>query len=227
MDANPWSVNTYHSKRATHKVNELGDIIGEDEAPENILEQPGWDAAGKLRFCISTVAVELDMSEKEVEEKMDQLFTLAPGIQRRVGEVKTADIVRMVASLPDVAAAFLKLRNILPAADLSKIVESRPSILLEDLDHLAIRVKELREEAPKLNWDFVLMDFPMLFEIKNPAGNVRELASKFPGQDVTALLGRDPSLLLGVQSRDDMISYDNGSLAQVKETTEGNAKSDW
>ena len=118
MDENPWSVNTYHSKRATHKVNELGDIIGEDDAPENILEQPGWDDAGKLRFCVSTVAAELDLREEEVGEKLRQLFTLAPGIERRVGEVKVADIVRMVASLPDVTAAFLKLRTILPAADL-------------------------------------------------------------------------------------------------------------
>lgn len=108
-----------------------------------------------------------------------------------------------------------------------KIVESRPSILLEDLDDLAIRIGELREETPKLNWDAVLTDFPMLFEIKNPAANVRELASKFPGQDVTTLLGRKPSLLLGVQSRDDMISYDNGSLAQVNDTIKGAAKSDW
>ena len=60
-----------------------------------------------------------------------------------------------------------------------------------------------------------------------PAGNVRELASKFPGQDVTALLGREPTLLLGVQSRDDMISYDNGSLAQVNESIKGTTKSDW
>jgi hypothetical protein len=115
---NPWSVGTYHSKRATHKVNELGDIIGEDDAPENILQQPGWDDAGKLRFCISTVALELDIPEADVGAKMQQLFTLAPGLQRRVGDVKVADIVRMVASLPDVAAAFLKLRTILPNADL-------------------------------------------------------------------------------------------------------------
>ena len=52
---------------------------------------------------------------------------------------------------------------------LGKIVESRPSILLEDLDQLATRVELLRKETPKLNWDFILTDFPMLFEIRNPA----------------------------------------------------------
>ena len=102
---NPWSVNTYHSKRAAHRVNELGDIIGEDDAPENILNQPGWDDAGKLRFCVATVADELGVSREDVEGKMRQLFKLVPGIERRVGEVKTADIVRMVASLNDVVKA--------------------------------------------------------------------------------------------------------------------------
>ena len=49
MSDNPWSVNTYHSKRAAHKVNQLGDIVGEDAAPENILEQPGWGLADIAR----------------------------------------------------------------------------------------------------------------------------------------------------------------------------------
>ena len=65
MQDNPWSVNTYHSKRASHKVNDLGDIIGEDEAPENILEQPGWGSLDKLRFCVATDAAELDMPEAD------------------------------------------------------------------------------------------------------------------------------------------------------------------
>ena len=226
MQENPWSVNTYHSKRASHKVNDLGDIIGEDEAPENILEQPGWDDAGKLRFCVATVAAELDMPEADVDEKLQQLFRLAPGIERRVGEVKVADIVRMVASLPDVVAAFVRLREIFPGADLGKIVEGRPGVLLEDMDHLAARMKALREETPKLNWDAILTDFPVLFDVQDLAGSVRVVASKFPGKDVTETLGRQPTLLLSVQSGDDMISYDHGSLKQVKATIAGDRTSD-
>jgi len=82
-------------------------------------------------------------------------------------------------------------------------------------------VSSLKEETPKLNWDAILTDFPALFEVKDPAANVRELAGKFPGQDVTAMLGRQPLLLMSVQSRGDMISYDNGSLQQVKDTIRG------
>jgi hypothetical protein len=48
-----------------------------------------------LRFCVGAVAAELGLPEADVGRKMQQLFTLAPGLERRVGEVKVADIVRM------------------------------------------------------------------------------------------------------------------------------------
>ena len=223
---NPWSVNTYHSKRAAHRVNELGDIIGEDDAPENILNQPGWDDAGKLRFCVATVADELGVSREDVEGKMRQLFKLVPGIERRVGEVKTADIVRMVASLNDVVKAFTRLRQMLPTADLGKIVEGRPGILLEDLDALEVRIGNLRKATPKLNWDAILTDFPVLFSVRDPAGACDELAAKFPERDVTQIIGANPSILLSTQRGDDMISYDNGSLRQVRATVAGDGTSD-
>jgi hypothetical protein len=38
--------------------------------------KPGWDAEGKVRFCITTVAAELGMEEVTVEEKMGQLYKL-------------------------------------------------------------------------------------------------------------------------------------------------------
>ena len=52
------------------------------------------------------------------------------------------------------------------------------------------------------------------------------MASKFPGKDVTETLGRQPTLLLSVQSGEDMISYDHGSLKQVKATIAGDRTSD-
>jgi hypothetical protein len=48
-----------------------------------------------------------------------------------------------------------------------KIVESRPSILLEDLDELAMRVQQLREETPKLNWDVGSWHFSRYFAVKH------------------------------------------------------------
>ena len=86
----------------------------------------------------------------------------------------------------------MRLREIFPGADLGKIVEGRPGVLLEDMDHLAARVKALREETPKLNWDAILTDFPVLFDVQDLAGPVRVVASKFPGKDVTETPGGNP-----------------------------------
>ena len=224
-------MNTYHSKRASHVVDELGDIVGEDEAPENILEPIGWDARGKVRLCVQTVASELDQPEAEIDAKLAQLFQLAPGLERRIGEIKTADVVRMVASLPDVHRAFVAMRAILPGADLAKIVEGRPSVLLEDMDALGKRVEALRAETPRLNWDAILTDHPQLFEIGDMAGAARTLARSLArpgkdGKDVADALARQPTLLLSVQSGEDMISYDHGSLKQVKATIAGDRTSD-
>ena len=95
---NPWSVNVYHSKRKEHITNELGDIENEEaNSGKNIVDQPGWDADRKLRFSITIISEELGLSEKQVEDRVGQLFTLIPGLKKKVGVMKTADLVRISA----------------------------------------------------------------------------------------------------------------------------------
>ena len=114
---NAWSVNVYHSKRKEHKTDELGDILSEEaNGGDNILEQPGWDAQGKLRFSIMVISEELGLSEKQVEERVGQLFTLIPGLKTKVGIMKTADLVRISASIPDVYKSLVALKEVFPDA---------------------------------------------------------------------------------------------------------------
>ena len=156
---NAWSVNVYHSKRKEHKTDELGDILSEEANDgDNILEQPGWDAQGKLRFSIMVMSEELRLSEKQVEERVGQLFTLIPGLKTKVGIMKTADLVRISASIPDVYKSLVGLKEVFPGADLPTMITNRPSILLEEIDEMERKVKQLREACPKLNWDAILSD---------------------------------------------------------------------
>ena len=100
--------------------------------------------------------------------------------------------------------------------------------MLEDMDALGKRVEALRAETPRLNWDAILTDHPQLFEIGDMAGAARTLARSLarPGKDVADALARQPTLLLSVQSGEDMISYDHGSLKQVRATIAGDRTSD-
>ena len=92
-------------------------------------------------------------------------------------------------------------------------------------------LEALRAETPRLNWDAILTDHPQLFEIGDMAGAARTLARSLArpgkdGKDVADALARQPTLLLSVQSGEDMISYDHGSLKQVKATIAGDRTSD-
>lgn len=224
-----WSVNRYESKRKEHRTTELGDIVDESASRDNIAEHPGWTAAAKLRLCAEAVADELEMREDEVGERLGTLFALVPGLERRVGEVLTADIVRLAASVEDVAMKIIRMRDLLPEANLAKMLSTRPNLLLESDEEIARKVGELRVSCPRLRWDAILSDYPELWEVRDMRGHVELLREKLDIQDdegMTRLLSQKPLLLLSVQSRNDMISYDHGSWAQVQATVNGDRFSD-
>ena len=224
-----WNVGTYKSKRKVHLVNELGDIVGEEEALANISEQPGWDDAGKMRFCVMTVSDELGIDEDEVGKRLAQLFTLVPGLEGRMGDIRIADVTRLAARVPDVALAMIRLKDILPEANLERMVAARPSLLLADADELRRKISDLRACAPRLRWDKILSDFPELWDVRDFRENIEALKEKLSITDdetLTKVLGGQPGLLLSVQSRHDMILYDNGTLRQVQATVAGDTTSD-
>ena len=226
---NPWSVNVYHSKRKEHKTNELGDIVSEEANDgSNILEQPGWDADGKLRFSIMIISEELGLTEKEVEDRVGQLFTLIPGLKTKVGIMKTADLVRISASIPDVYKSLVALKDVFPGADLPTMITNRPSILLEDAKEMERKVKQLRVACPKLNWDAILSDHAYIFEIKNPGANCLALKEKLGTtvKDFEMYIARNPMSLLSVQTGEELLEYDNGSLRQLKANLEGTPKAE-
>ena len=225
-----WRVNEYKSKRIEHVTTKGGEILGEDERFENIAEHPGWGDEGKLRFCVATASEELGIDVEECGRRLARVFTLVPGIERRVldREVKMADVVRMAANVPDVAMAFVRLKDILPESDLAKMIESKPSLLLEDPNVMARKVGELRAKCPRLRWDLILSDFTQLWDIEFPATNVELLQEKLNLSDdeVQTFISQRPEMLLSVQSRHEMIPYDNGTLAQVQATMAGDKFSD-
>ena len=226
---NAWSVNVYHSKRREHKTNELDDILSEEANDgDNILEQPGWDARGKLRFSIMVMSEELGLSEKQVEERVGQLFTLIPGLKTKVGIMKTADLVRISASIPDVYKSLVALKEVFPDADLPTMITNRPSILLEEAKEMERKVKQLREACPGLNWDAILSDHAYISEIKNPGENCLALKEKLGTtvKDFELYVARNPMSLLSVQTGEELLEYDNGSLRQLKENLEGTPKAE-
>ena len=223
---NELSINTYHSKRREHRTNELGEIINEDDLRENILEQPGFDAEGKMRFSIMIVAEELKLKNEVVEERLENLFDLVPGLRTKIGVMKIADLVRLAASIPDVYKRIIKLKNVFPNGDVGRMITNRPSIALENIDDIERKVTQLRTECPKLNWDAILSDHSYILAIASPKENCSILREKIGVDAFQMYIARNPESLLSVQTGEELLEYDNGTLKQLKRTLEGDKKSD-
>ena len=101
-------------------------------------------------------------------------------------------------------------------------MEGRPGILLEISTPWP--ASGTPSATPKLNWDAILTDFPVLFSVRDPR-RVRR-TRQISGKGRTQIIGANPSILLSTQRGDDMISYDNGSLRQAWATVAGDGTSD-
>ena len=67
-----------------------------------------------------------------------------------------------------------------------------------------------------------------IFEIKNPGKNCLALKDKLGTsvKDFEMYIARNPMSLLSVQTGEELLEYDNGSLKQLKENLEGTPKAD-
>ena len=106
------------------------------------------------------------------------------------------------------------------------MITNRPSILLEEIDEMERKVKQLREACPKLNWDAILETTPYIFRDKKSGKNCLALKDKLGTsvKDFEMYIARNPMSLLSVQTGEELLEYDNGSLKQLKENLEGTPK---
>lgn len=218
----PGKIGTYYTKRRRHATDALGEI--KEDLYDDLEPLPGWDTAGQRRFAVQVVARELGLGEAEVERQLRTLETLVPDLSSKLNTMKVADLARLAGKAKDVAGRMVELRTLFPAADISRLVAGRPMLLLEDLADVEERVRLVRGYMASPSFSPADLDRwlernPLLFlepsQVKNALEEVRRL---FGGDDAPYQLLKNPNLVLNLQTRDDMIPYDNGSLKQLQET---------
>ena len=134
--------------------------------------------------------------------------------------MRPGDLARL-ALLPDVAAALLRLREIFPTANVSKMVARRPELLLMGAADVAARAEALLSLMPGVDLGSIVAEQPRLLNTETTRKALLELQRLMPGVDAARMLANDPSLLSSVDTGEDLILYDNGSLAQLQESLRG------
>ena len=202
-----------------HRTDKLGGIP--EETMDNLVDMPGWDESGKLRLAVSIVARNLGLEEATVHARLDSLRVLLPDLARRFSTMRAGDLARLAASVSDVAAAMVRLRDIFPAADVSAMVARRPQLLLMPAEEVAARAAALRALMPGVDADAAATEQPRLLDVEDTRAALAELRRLMPGTDVVAMLASDTSLLSSVDTGEKLIPYDNGTLAQLRDSLTG------
>lgn len=217
----PWSIGLYHTKRPTHKTDALGRIPPEESLElDNLAALPGWNAEGKLRLAKTVVARDLGVDVEVVSRRLDALRVLLPELGARFDTMRPGDLARL-AVVPDVAATIVALRGVFPSCDVGRMVARRPELLLMKVEEVAARAASVRQLLAGEDADAAMAEQPRLLDVEVTRKALGELGRLMPGVDVVRMLARDPSLLSSVDTGEDLILYDNGSLKQLKASLSG------
>ena len=223
----PWQIGLYYTKRPSHKTTPLGEIMEEDI--ENLVDLPGWDAAGKERLAAMVVAKELGMEQTAIMERLAQLKILLPGLASRMGTMRTADLARLAMRVPDVAAQLVRLRGVFSsaAADVAGMCAQEPALLEADVGALQARLAALRPLLPGVDVEALASVAPRVLNVEDTQDALIELERLLPpGTSIPQMVAQDPDLLLSVQKGKNLILYDNGSEAQVRASLKARASGD-
>ena len=187
---------------------------------DNLVALPGWDAAGKERLAATIVSKELGVEPALVMERMQQLKVLLPGLASRLGTMRTADVARLAASVPDVAARLVRLRGVFKSdrCDVAAMCSIQPSLLSEETEAVAAKLEALRRLFPTIDVEALAAAAPRVLDVERTAVAAAELTRLMGGLgvDIPQMIAKDPDMLLSVQKGDDIIPYDNGSEKQVQ-----------
>jgi hypothetical protein len=186
-----------------------------------LAEACGCAQKGKLRLAVTIVARELGLDEATVNARLDSLRVLIPDLAARMSTMRAGDLARLAGSVSDVAQSMVRLRGVFPTANVSAMVSRRPDLLAMPADELASRAAALRILLAGCDADAAAAEQPRLLDVEDTMVALAELRRLMPGLNVVKMLAADTSLLTSVQTGPSLIPYDNGTLAQLRDSLAG------
>lgn len=113
-----------------------------------------WNDDLKYRMIKRATSDELGITEEEVEDRLQFLANLLPGMQQRIVKMSAKMVARFVDNSNNIALRLIRLRTVMPEADMTAMINLRLSLLLDDdMDDVERAVARLKELLPGINVD--------------------------------------------------------------------------
>ncbi|EFJ50641.1 hypothetical protein VOLCADRAFT_120611 [Volvox carteri f. nagariensis] len=173
-----------------------------------------WNDDLKTRLIKRIASDELGISDEDMDERLQQLGALLPGLQSRLAKVSWGSappklVARLAANTGEVAQRLLRLKITFPQANLSTMVGNRLSLLLDDeMGQVEAAAERLRELLPGIHLDRFVETFPLVLDVECFEMALEDARRILPGTDVTAMLRSNPDIILSLVKGKNLIPYD-------------------
>ncbi|QDZ22049.1 hypothetical protein HOP50_06g45910 [Chloropicon primus] len=204
--AQPWVIGEYITKRRKRRTNSLGNIV---DADEDFLEPAGWNDDSKLALAVECVARELGVEEDHVRRRLVLLQKLVPDLKPKLKTMKVGDIARLAVKCKTIPHDLLKLKEIFPRANVSRLVASNPTILYEDMGFVEKKAERLKALLKTDDVDRAVELNPIFLDLQQVEFAIEEIKRLMPNEDACVYLIRNPSILYSTQARENIITYDD------------------
>lgn len=172
-----------------------------------------WSSDLKLRLIKVTAAEQLGVTEGELELRLEELANLLPDFADRLSSAPAKLVARLLASLNEVASRILRFRTLFPEANVSRMMNIRLSLILDDdMDDIVNAAARLHELLPELNIDRLVETYPQILDIETFEVGLEDAKRLLPGKDIQQLMKTDPQLIISCMKGKYMIPYDQYAI---------------
>ena len=163
----------------------------QDEAPHMALQQ----------FPISrSIQDKLNLSEDEVNERLEELGTLLPDLKSRLLVTEIPILSGLLQDLPVLAINLMKFKEALPGINLSALISKHPTLLLEwTPGKIKARVEEMKDQLPGLDIILLIEAEPHYLNVDLPAV-IADIERLLPALNPIHVLATSPELVLSMNN---------------------------
>ncbi|KAF5841912.1 hypothetical protein DUNSADRAFT_10349 [Dunaliella salina] len=168
-----------------------------------------WNDGLKVALIKRVAANELQLSDEEMDKRLEQLAVLLPGLVPRLMNAPPKLVAKAAVNVGVVAARLLELKQAFPQADILTMVNNRLSLLADDeyLSGQFSRVAErLGQLLPGMNVGAFVAEYPLVLDVDDFERAIGDV--KMMGLDPVKMLRSNPSVVLAQVKGRHLIPYD-------------------
>jgi len=168
-----------------------------------------WHDDLKARLYARVASEELNISEKELEQLLEQLRALLPDASEKLVNMPIKTLSRLIAEIDSIPERLMQLKMTFPMANASLLAIRNPELVLGfDAEQLEFIANELRSMFPRLEMDKLVEENPSMLDIEELRVAMEEAKRIMPNLDIQQAMASDPQLILSFQRGTQMIPYD-------------------